>query len=180
VLILSDVLGYRKDEAAEMLETSQAAVKGALQRARATLDVLTPLGGRDRAALPESGHERELVAQFAAAVERGDTAGVIALLTDDSWLTMPPQPYEYKGGEAIGRFIMRERGDRRGANLHLVPVRANGQPGFGCYLPDPHAPIHRAYGVMVLAVSDDGITAITWFGERSLFPRFGLPRTLPA
>ena len=179
-LVLSDVLGYRRDEVAEMLDSTEASVKGALQRARATLDVLLPTADRDRVAMPDSAREREVVVQFAAAVERGDTRGLISLLTDDAWLTMPPQPFEYQGGEAIGRFIMRERGDRRGANLRLVPIRANGQPAFGCYLPDAHAPIHRAYGVMVLGVSEDGVSAITWFGERSLFPHFGLPRTLPS
>jgi hypothetical protein len=104
---------------------------------------------------------------------------VISLLTDDAWLTMPPQPYEYQGGEAIAGFIARERGDRRDANLRLVPTRANGQPAFGCYLPDPHAPIARAYGMMVLTLDDDRVSAIMWFGERSLFAEFGLPRTLP-
>ena len=92
---------------------------------------------------------------------------------------MPPQPYEYQGGEAIAGFIARERGDRRGANLRLVSTRANGQPAFGCYLPDPHAPIARAYGMMVLTLSEDRVSAITWFGERSLFAQFGLPRAVP-
>jgi RNA polymerase sigma-70 factor (ECF subfamily) len=114
-----------------------------------------------------------------AAVEQGDTPGLIALLTDDAWLTMPPLPYEYQGGEAIARFIARERGDRRDANLRLVSTRANGQPAFGCYLPDPHAPIVRAYGMMVLTLREDRVSAITWFGERNLFAHFGLPRTLP-
>ena len=67
--------------------------------------------------------ERELVGRFVAAVEQGDTPGLISLLTDDAWLTMPPQPYEYQGGEAIARFIARERGDRRGANLRCVDSR---------------------------------------------------------
>jgi RNA polymerase sigma-70 factor (ECF subfamily) len=178
-LVLREVLGFRASEVAEMLDTSEASVKGALQRARATLDQRPRAGGLERAPLPGSARERELIGRFATAVEQGDTAGVISLLTDDAWLTMPPQPYEYQGGEAIARFIARERGDRRGANLRLVPTRANGQPAFGCYLPDPHAPIARAYGMMVLALSDDHVSTITWFGERSLFAYFGLPRSLP-
>lgn len=178
-LVLREVLGFRTSEVAEILETSEASVKGALQRARATLEERLPAGGREHAPLPGSAGERELIGRFAAAVEQGDTAGVISLLTDDAWLTMPPQPFEYQGGEAIARFIARERGDRRGANLRLVPTRANGQPAFGCYLPDPHAQIARAYGMMVLALSEDRVSAITWFGERSLFAQFGLPRALP-
>jgi RNA polymerase sigma-70 factor (TIGR02960 family) len=178
-LVLREVLGFRTSEVADMLETSEGSVKGALQRARATLDERLPAGGRERAPLPDSVRERELIGRFAAAVEQGDTAGVISLLTDDAWLTMPPQPYEYQGGEAIANFIARERGDRRGASLRLAPTRANGQPAFGCYLPDPHAPIARAYGMMVLTLSEDRVSAITWFGERSLFAQFGLPRALP-
>ena len=81
------------------------------------------------------------------------------------------------GAGAIARFL-EDRAARRGANYRLVPTRANGQPAFGCYLPDPHAPIARAYGMMVLTLTGDRVSAITWFGERSLFDHFGLPRTL--
>jgi RNA polymerase sigma-70 factor, ECF subfamily len=178
-LVLREVLGFRTVEVAEMLETSEASVKGALQRARASLEARLPAGQRELVPLPGSPRERELVDRFVAAVEQGDTPGLISLLTEDAWLTMPPQPYEYQGGEAIARFIGRERGDRRGANLRLVSTRANGQPAFGCYLPDPHAPILRAYGMMVLTLREDGVSAVTWFGERSLFAHFGLPSTLP-
>jgi RNA polymerase sigma-70 factor (ECF subfamily) len=177
-LVLREVLGYKTSEVAEMLSTTEASVKSALQRARATLDQWVP-AGPERAPLPGSARERELVGRFSTAVEQGDTAGVISLLTDDAWLTMPPQPYEYQGPPAIAGFIVHERDDRRDANLRMVPTRANGQPAFGCYLPDPHAPISRAYGIMVLALSADRVSAITWFGERSLFAHFGLPRTLP-
>ena len=177
-LVLRDVLGFHSGEVAEMLESSEASVKGALQRARATIDERIVPGARERAPLPRSPGERELVGRFAAAVESGDTQTIVSMLTQDAWLTMPPEPYEYQGGEAIARFL-RDRATRRGANLKLVPTRANGQPGFGCYLPDAHAPISRAYGLMILTLTNDSISAITWFGERSLVPRFGLPRTLP-
>src|SRR5690348_1623360 len=177
-LVLRDVLGFHSSEVAEMLESSEASVKGALQRARATIDERTVPGARERAPLPRSARERELVGRFAAAVESGDTQSIVSMLTQDAWLTMPPEPYEYQGGEAIARFL-RDRATRRGANLKLVPTRANGQPGFGCYLPDAHTPITRAYGLMILTLANDSISAITWFGERSLVPRFGLPRTLP-
>src|SRR4051812_13313204 len=177
-LVLRDVLGFRSAEVAEMLDTSDASVKSALQRARATLDERMPAGSCDRPPAPRSTHEHELVGRFASAVERGDTKGVVSLLTDDAWLTMPPEPYEYQGGPAIARFL-HDRAVRRGAPLQLVPTRANGQPAFGCYLPDAQAPIARAYGIMVLTLGDDRIAAITWFGERSLVSHFGLPRTRP-
>jgi RNA polymerase sigma-70 factor (TIGR02960 family) len=176
-VVLGDVLGFDRSEVADMLDSTEASVKGALQRARATLDDRRPAGDPEGASLPPSARERELVGLFASAVERGDTAGLVSLLTDDAWLTMPPEPYEYQGAEAIARFLD-DRTVRRGANLRLVPTRANGQPAFGCYLPDPHAPIARPYGLMVLTLGGERITAITFFNERSLFPRFGLPRML--
>ena len=81
VLVLRDVLGFRAAEVADMLETSEAAVKSALQRARATLDTRLPARDRERAPLPRSPRERALVARFADAVESGNVDGVVALLT---------------------------------------------------------------------------------------------------
>ena len=177
-LVLRDVLGFDTSEAAAILGSSENSVKGALQRGRATLDERLPAGGLERAPLPDSARERELVGLFAAAVESGDTPGIISLLTDDAWLTMPPEPFEYQGAAAIARFLD-DRAARRGAHYRLVATRANGQPAFGCYLPDPHALIVRAYGLMVITLTEDRVSAITWFGERSLLSHFGLPRTLP-
>jgi RNA polymerase sigma-70 factor (TIGR02960 family) len=178
VLVLRDVLGFDGAEVADMLESSEASIKGALQRARATLDTRLPAGGRERAPLPSSARERELVGRFVDAVERGDIDGLVSMLTADAWLTMPPQPYEYQGPAAIAGFL-RDRAHVRGVPLRLVPTRANGQPAFGCYLPDPKAAIARAYGLLVLTLQGDRISAITWFFDRGLFPHFGLPRTLP-
>jgi RNA polymerase sigma-70 factor (ECF subfamily) len=99
------------------------------------------------------------------------------MLTDDALLTMPPQPLEYQGHDAIAAFL-RHRAELRGVPLRVVPTRANTQPAFGCYLPDAHAEIARAYGLIVLTLEGDAIGAITWFVDTALFPRFGLPRTL--
>ena len=179
VLVLRDVLGFRAAEVADMLETSEAAVKSALQRARATLEARLPATDRERAPLPRSPRERELVGRFADAVESGDVDSVVSLLTDDAWLTMPPQPFEYQGHEAIASFL-HDRAVLRGAPLRLVPTRANGQPAFGCYLPDASAAVARPYGLMVLTLEGDRISAITWFGDSRVFPHFGLPRSLGA
>jgi RNA polymerase sigma-70 factor (TIGR02960 family) len=177
VLVLRDVLGYPAAEAAGMLDTTEASVKGALQRARAALQARLP-GGRDRAPLPGSPRERQLAGRFAAAVEAGDIDAVLTLLTSDAWLTMPPEPYEYQGPAAVAAFL-RHRAALRGAPLRLVPTRANTQPAFGCYLPCAHTPIARPYGMIVLTLRGDQISAITWFSDSSVFPHFGLPRALP-
>jgi RNA polymerase sigma-70 factor (TIGR02960 family) len=180
VLVLRDVLGFRTAEVASMLETSEASVKGALQRARATLDAHDgAAGGRERAPLAGSAGERELVGRFADAVEGGDIDAIVALLTDDAWVTMPPAPHQYQGRAAIAAFLS-SRATRRGGPLRVVPTRANGQPAFGCYFPAPHTSIARPYGLLVLTLDGDRISAITWFSDTSVFARFGLPRTLRA
>jgi RNA polymerase sigma-70 factor (TIGR02960 family) len=176
VLVLRDVLGFRTADVAAVLDTSEAAVKGALQRGRAALRERLP-AERERAPRPNSALERELAGRFADAVERGDTNEVVALLTDNALLTMPPQPLEHQGHEAIGAFL-RHRAELRGAALRIVPTRANTQPAFGCYLPDAHAAIARPYGLIVLTLEADAIAAITWFADTGLFRHFGLPRTL--
>jgi RNA polymerase sigma-70 factor (TIGR02960 family) len=177
VLALRDVLGFRAAEVADMLDTSEAAVKGALQRARAGLESRLPAGDRERAPLPRSQRERELVGRFADAVESGDVDGVVSLLTEDAWLTMPPQPFEYQGHAAIAGFLD-DRAALRGRPLRVVPTRANGQPAFACYLPDAETAVARPYGLIVLTLEGDRISAITWFGDSRVFPHFGLPRTL--
>src|ERR687885_1141361 len=136
VLVLRDVLGFSAAEGAAMLETSEASVTSLLQRARATLDTRMP-PDRARAPVPRSARERELVARFAEAFERDDVDGVIALLTDDAWVTMPPEPYEYQGAEAIERFLRNRVAGRAGRGVRLVPTRANGQPAVGHYMSDP-------------------------------------------
>jgi RNA polymerase sigma-70 factor (TIGR02960 family) len=176
-LVLCDVLGFRLAEAAEMLDTGETSVKGALQRARAALKERLPDADRERAPRPGSASERRLVGRFADAVGNGDVAELVALLTDDARLTMPPLPLEYQGHDAIGAFL-RHREEVRGRPLRVVPTRANTQPAFGCYLPDTQSGIAHAHALFVLTLEGDRVLAITWFGDNSVFPHFGLPRTL--
>ena len=178
VLVLRDVLGYPAAQAADMLQVSEVSVNSALQRARATLAAQQPAAGRDTAPAPRSARERELTSRFADAFEAADTDRLVALLTDDARLTMPPEPLEYQGHAAIAEFFQtRTWWGTRAARL--VPTRANNQPAFAYYNTDPHAPIAHAHSLIVLTLEGDKICAITRFGDNSLFPHFGLPRTLP-
>jgi RNA polymerase sigma-70 factor (TIGR02960 family) len=176
-LVLRDVLGFRTAEVAEMLDTGEASVKGALQRARTALRARLPVADRDRAPLPNSADERQLVGRFADAVQSGDVDEVVALLTDDALLTMPPLPLEYQGHEAIAAFLL-WREEVRGAPLRVVPTRANTQPAFGCYLLDAQAAIARPSSLVVLTLEEDAIAALTWFTDTRVFRHFGLPPTL--
>jgi RNA polymerase sigma-70 factor (ECF subfamily) len=177
VLVLRDVLGFRAAEVADMLDVSEASVNSALQRARATHDARLP-AKRDRAPLPRSASERELLASFAEAFEDGDIRRVVQLLTDDALLTMPPQPLEYQGHDAIAAFLDDRYATHRGRRVRLVPTRANSQPAFGQYIDDAQAPIGRYYGIIVLTLEGDRISAITRFGDSGFLPAFGLPRVL--
>ena len=179
VLVLRDVLGYPAAQAAGMLAVSEVSVNSALQRARATLAAQLPATGRDSAPAPRSARERELTSRFADAFEAADTDRLVALLTEDAWLTMPPEPLEYQGHAAIAEFFQ-TRAQWAARVFRLVPTRANNQPAFGYYRADPGTLVAHAHSLVVLTLAGDKICAITRFSGSSLLPYFGLPPTLPS
>jgi RNA polymerase sigma-70 factor (ECF subfamily) len=178
VLVLRDVLGYRAGEVARMLDATQEAVQSALKRARATVDShLADSGSSRRACRPDTTAERHLVAQLTGALERADLQALVGLLAEDVRLSMPPAMLEYRGIDVARRFFAAVI-LRPGRSYRTVPARANGQPALGTYMADPHTGACRAYGLLVVTIAGDRITAVTGFGA-SVMPRFGLPRTLP-
>jgi RNA polymerase sigma-70 factor (ECF subfamily) len=174
VLVLRDVLGFAADEVASMLDASPTAVKGMLQRARASLADYRARGGEPP---PGSAEERDLGRRFADAFMAADIDGIVALLTDDAWLSMPPAPHEYHGIDAIKAFLRASFGYRGERRVHLVPTRANGRPAFGSYVGD--GTVATPGGLIVLTLDKDRIAAITRFHVDALYPRFGLPESLP-
>ncbi len=176
VLLLRDVLGYRAAEVATMLGTTEDSVTSTLKRARAALAERLPAG--DRSAPQVSSREREVAARFAEAFERRDIPAIVALLSDDAWLTMPPVPLEYQGRGEIAHFLT-TIAYRNGRCYRLIPTRANGQLAFGCYVFDACSPIAHAHGIMVLTIAGDQISAVTRFVDNSWLASFGLPRSLP-
>ncbi len=171
VLILRDVLGFHAGEVADMLDSSVESVKSALKRARAGL----PRTG-DREPPPASGSPSEdaIVAKFVRAWESADLDALVALLTDDVFMSMPPMPFEYEGRDVVARFCAAIFG--AGRRFDLVPTRANGQPAFGAYLRAPSG-IRHGTGLYVLTLAGDRICAMTRF-ENTVLPSFGLPRSL--
>jgi RNA polymerase sigma-70 factor (ECF subfamily) len=159
------------------LGITDTAAKGALQRARATL-------GRhlsaEPAPAPASAQEQDLGRRFAEALTGDDIDGLVALLSDDAWLAMPPAPHEYHGSAAITAFLRAFAAYRGVRRFHVAPTRANGQPAFGCYLDRPGEPAADAAGLFVLTLSGDAIAGLTWFLEADLQRHFGLPGTLSA
>jgi RNA polymerase sigma-70 factor (TIGR02960 family) len=178
VLILRDVLGFRASEAAGILDCTEESVTSALKRARAALQYQRSQSADSEPPPPGSVREQGLVRRFTQAYEAGDVDQVVALLTEDAWLIMPPVPLQYQGRELVGRFLA-ATGLRPGRSARLVPTRANGQPAFGLYLRDPHAPVAHATGILVLTLAGGQISAMTGFLGHSTLPIFGLPRTLP-
>jgi RNA polymerase sigma-70 factor (TIGR02960 family) len=173
-LILRDVLGFATAEAAEILQASEQSVASAVKRARATL--ARELPAERKPPPPHSPAEQRLVARLTQAFETADVDAIVALLTEDAWVRMPPVPLEYRGRELAGRFLT--LAFRSGRRYRLVATRANGQPAVGVYVYDRHAPVLHANGLIVLTLSGDQISTITRF-DASVLPRFGLPRSLP-
>ncbi len=176
VLVLRDVLGFHADEVAEMLGSSPASVNSALQRARTSLEGRLPRA-RDRLAMPLTGAERELVDRFADAFQRDDFDTVVALLTDDAFVSMPPEPEWHRGAEAIAAFL-RERHAVREKPWRFVEIGANGQPAFAYYLLEDDGWVRS--GMFVVGVRPDGISYVTRFGDDGALSLFGAPERLPA
>ncbi len=177
VLVLRDVLGFRAVEVADMLDSTVESVNSALKRARAGLEMKLP-SRADRARAPgsDSASEHAIVAKFVAAYESSDLDSLVALLTDDVFISMPPLPFEYQGSEPASRFFASIFGS--GRKFQLLPTRANGQPAVGAYVRDSTG-VGHGVGLFVLTVANDEISAMTRF-ENTVLPWFGLPRSIPS
>ncbi len=177
VLILRDVLGFHASEVAGMLDSTVESVNSALKRARASLQRRRhTAAGSEPPNASGSLSEGAIVAKFVRAWESADLDALVALLTDDVFISMPPMPFEYEGRDVVARFCASIF--RAGRRFDLVPTRANGQPAFGAYLRAPNG-ISHGTGLIVLALTGDRICAMTHF-DNSVLPSFGLPRSLPS
>jgi RNA polymerase sigma-70 factor (TIGR02960 family) len=175
VLVLRDVLGFHTNEVADMLGSTVESVKSALKRARTGLQHSRTMDN-DRQPPPTAGSpaEETIVAKFVHAWESADVDALVALLTDDVFMSMPPMPFEYEGRDVVAQFCasLFDAGRR----FDLVATRANGQPAFGAYLRDSTG-IRYGVGLYVLGLAGNRICALTRF-DNSLLTSFGLPRSL--
>jgi RNA polymerase sigma-70 factor (TIGR02960 family) len=177
VLVLRDVLGFHADEVADMLDSTVESVNSALKRARASLQRRrAPAVEHEPPPASASPSEDAIVAKFVRAWEAADVDELVALLTEDVFVSMPPMPFEYEGRDVVARFCARLF--RAGRRFDLVRTRANGQPAFGAYLRAPSG-IRHGIGLYVLTLTGDRICAMTRF-DNSVLPSFGLPRSLPS
>lgn len=173
-LILSDVLEWRADEIADLLDTTVPAVKSALHRARARLAGLPANSGGD-ALQPAPDTVKAQLDAYLAAWQTGDVDRLIQLLHDDATFSMPPIPSWYQGREEIGALVARTifAGDAKG-RWHLRLTRANHQIAFGLYRRDK-AGVYQAYGVQVLTFRGDLLADIITFRVPTLVRCFNLP-----
>jgi RNA polymerase sigma-70 factor, ECF subfamily len=175
VLILRDVLGFSAREVAQALETTPTGVDSALQRAHKTVDQRLPERSQQAVLRSLDDQElREIVNRFVDAWERADVDAVVAMLTADGAMTMPPVPTWYRGRDAAAVFLERVP-LRPGMRWHMVPVRANGQPAFGKYIWDEARETFAAHSISVLTLDREEIAELTTFLDAELLPRFGLP-----
>jgi len=176
VLILRDVLGFHAAEVADILDSSLESVNSALKRARANLQNRWSLAdSREPPPASSSPSEGALLTRFVSAYESDDLGALVAVLTDDVFMSMPPMSLEYVGRDLVTQFCSLIFGS--GRQFDLIETRANGQPAFGAYV-RTSAGLRHATGLFVLTLSGDQICAMTRF-ETSVLPWFGLPEALP-
>jgi RNA polymerase sigma-70 factor, ECF subfamily len=172
-LLLCDVLGWSANEAAEILDTSTAAVNSALQRARETMKQ------PERKATSTRLNEQlsALLARYVTAWETADSAALVAVLREDVALTMPPLPVWFGGRDDVWTFINSRLFKMFDPfRVRLVPVLANGSPAFAVYQMHQDG-IYRAAALHILTIEDDLISEINDFltFDGQLFSQFGLP-----
>lgn len=175
-LLLVDVLEWKPQEVAELLETSLFSINSSLQRARKSVEARRVAS----APSPLSSADAALLQRFIHTWESGDTEAFTALLTHDALFSMPPQPEWFAGRDAIGRFFA-AMWSAQPAQRRLLPLAANGGPAVAVYrrLNTPNA-LYEPGGITLLAIRDGHISEITRFGSPQLFPLFGLPAQLPS
>jgi RNA polymerase sigma-70 factor, ECF subfamily len=175
VLILREVLAWSAAEVAELLEMSVAAVKSALQRARARLNDVAPVA--ERVSELTEPQQRELLDRYVAAFQTGDAEALKRLLRSDATLEAPPLRTWYSGVRYCMPYMARHVIGSPG-HWRMLPTRANGQPAVAAYYrgaPGDYLP----YGIVVLSADADGISRITSFGDAHLVTAFGFPAVAP-
>jgi RNA polymerase sigma-70 factor (ECF subfamily) len=173
VLILRDVLAWRATEVAAVLGTSTAAVKSALQRARARLDEVAP--DEDLVEEPEGAADREVLDRYVAAFENADLDALLGLLQDGVELEMPPHLEWFSGKKDVMRFLAARVHEKGG--IRMLRTRANGQPAVAMYVRGVDG-VLRAHSVQVLTVAEGAVARVTAFLVPELVDRFGMPRVL--
>jgi len=174
VLVLRDVFRWKASEVAELLETSVASVNSALQRAHATIEAAEISDAEPLRPMDEE--QRSLLERYVDAFERYDMDSLTSLLRDDATWSMPPYRLWLQTHDDIATWCLGPGIGCRGSKL--IPIEANGSPGYAQYKPGPRGG-HVPWALQVVEVSGDRIAGISFFLDTAhLFPLFGLPNRL--
>ncbi|ONI71016.1 RNA polymerase subunit sigma-70 [Actinosynnema sp. ALI-1.44] len=168
-LVLFEVLGFSAAEIAEIMDTSATSVNSALARARKVIAEKAPSRSQSRAT--DDARIKQVVADYSAALERGDAEALVALLTEDVTWAMPPLAAWYSGIDVVLEHAVTVP-FTCGTWAH-VPTSANGQPAVAGYLDG------KAWSINVFTLRDGRIAAITSFIGPEHFRQFDLPLSLP-
>jgi len=168
VLILREVLAFPAAEVATMLDTSVAAVKSTLQRARARLDEVEP--DRGAVSAPTDPDAQALLADYITGFENADVTALERALRADAAIEMVGTSAWFSGRVMCLRLLASAVGDP--GDWRMIPIIANGQPAVGAYFKG------EAYGVAVLTPTPTGLTHIHVFSTPSLVTHFGLPASV--
>ena len=177
VLILHDVLGWKAQEVAALLDITIAAVNSSLQRARATLKKNHYSPKSPGRVGVDSSESADLLVRYVEAWETADSARLTSLLREDAILSMPPVPAWYQGRnrikEFLDSFLFKREAQRR---FRLVATRANGCPAFAVYQLDDSGSYQPA-ALQILIIEGGQIVRIDDFLalDEKLFARFKLP-----
>jgi RNA polymerase sigma-70 factor (ECF subfamily) len=172
VLILREVLRWKADEVADLLETSVAAVNSALQRARATL--AAQQAAEEPTAPVVAEEQAELLSRYLDAFARYDIEALVALLHEDAVMDMPPYAMWLRGSADIATWFVGPGADCRGS--HVVPLELNGNPAFAQWRPSGPDGQFEPWAIHALEMSGGRITRMTAFLGPRLFELFGLPK----
>jgi RNA polymerase sigma-70 factor, ECF subfamily len=176
VLVLRDALGWSEKETADLLDTSVASVKSALQRARVTMREKLPSHRLEWAAPRATDRERSVLERFMAAYDRSDAAALTSLLCEDARQTMPPALMWFDGRDSMVAHHRRLLDGSLGA-FRFVPVMANRQFAAAAYLQTRRGGEFRLSGLNVFRIEEGMIAEITSFGPELCAP-FNLPTTI--
>jgi RNA polymerase sigma-70 factor (ECF subfamily) len=170
VLLLRDVLRWKADEVAQLLETTTASVNSALQRARATLSGLDGVPEPR----PLDADDRQLLDHYLDAFERYDIDALVRLLHDDATQHMPPFEMWLRGADDIGTWMLGPGAACRGSRVRAVD--ANGSPALAQWRPTA-AGGFEPWALHVLETRDGKVAHISSFLnlDVELFRVLGLP-----
>ena len=169
------MLSFSASEAAEILGTSVVSVNSSLQRARTRVKEVN--ARQERLSEPSAAEQRAWIDRYMKAFEKADVEGLKRLLTEDVIMEMPPMLNWFAGPGNYGLF-MGWVFEQAGTDWRLMPVAANGQPGFAAYRGVGGG--YELHTLQIFTVTAEGISRNSVFQDPEVFASFGLAPGLEA